>query len=122
MTEAKRHPFLDDLAEDVILTSSILRGSVKGRRDVLKVVKAGAAQYAQQTPIVLGDVGDRSYFEYAVTLKDGTSGTGLVSIRRDGRRQVTSLEICFSPLQVVLSMAQGTRDLLADEFDVGLFV
>jgi len=121
-TQTQRHPFLDDLADDVVLTSSVLRRQVQGRDAVLKVVKAGASQYAKQTPTFLGDVGERTYFEYAVTLHDGLQGSGLVSIRRDAQRKVISLEIAFSPLDVVLSVAAGAREQLAGEFDAGLFL
>jgi len=121
-TQPQRHPFLDDLADDVVLISSVLRRQVAGRDAVLKVVKSGASQYAKQSPTFLGDVGDRTYFEYDVTLRDGLEGTGLVSIRRDARRKVTGLEIAFSPLAVVLSIAAGARDQLAAELGDDLFL
>lgn len=121
-TQPQRHPFIDDLAEDVVLTSSVLRHQVAGRANVLKVVKAGATQYAKQTPTFLGDVGDRSYFEYVVTLNDGLEGSGLVAIRRNAQRQVISLEIAFSPLAVVLSVAAGARDQLAADLGASLFL
>jgi len=121
-TQAQRHPFLDDLADDVVLTSSVLRRQVAGRDTVLKVVKSGASQYAKQAPTFLGDVGDRTYFEYAVTLHDGLEGSGLVSIRRDAQRKVIGLEIAFSPLAVVLSVAAGARDQLAAELGHDLFL
>jgi hypothetical protein len=121
-TQAQRHPFLDDLADDVVLTTSILRSQVRGRDAVLKVVRSGASQYARQTPTFLGDVGDRTYFEYALTLHDGAEGAGLVAIRRNAERKVIGLEIAFSPLGVLLSMAAGARVKLAGEFDAGLFL
>jgi hypothetical protein len=120
--QAQRHPFLDDLADDVVLSSSVLRRQISGRDAVLKVVRSGASQYAKQAPTFLGDVGDRSYFEYALTLHDGAEGTGLVSIRRNAERKVIGLEIAFSPLGVVLSIAAGARNQLAGEFDADLFL
>lgn len=121
-TNTQRHPFLDDLTDDVVLVSSVLRRQVTGRDAVLKVVKAGAAQYAKQTPVFLGDLGDRTYFEYAVTLHDGLEGSGLVSIRRNAERKVIGLEIAFSPLAVVVSVAAGARDQLAGEFGADFFL
>lgn len=121
-SQAQRHPFLDDLADDVVLRSSVLRRQVTGRDAVLRIVKSGAAQYARQTPVFLGDVGDRTYFEYAVTLHDGLEGTGLVSIQRNAERKVIGLEIAFSPLAVVLSVAAGARDQLADALGPDLFL
>ena len=121
-TQTQRHPFLDDLTENVVLSSSILRRQVKGRDKVLQVVKAGASQYAAQKPSFLGDVGERTYFEYDITLHDGSQGTGLVSIRRNAEREVVGLEVCFSPLSVVLAMAAGVREHLAHAFDSELFL
>jgi hypothetical protein len=122
MTTTQRHPFLDDLADEVVLDSSVLRRQVRGRDAVLAVVRAGAHQYASQTPVFLGDSADRTYFEYAVTLRDGLEGTGLVAIRRGADRKVTGLEIAFSPLDVVLSIAAGVRDHLGAGFDRTLFL
>lgn len=120
--ELKRHPFLDDLAEDVSLISSVLRQEVTGRDRVLKVVKAGAAQYLRQTPTFLRDVDDRRFFEYDLELDGGIAGKGLVSILRNDHGQVTQLNIAFSPLGAVLAMADGARASLKDDFDAELFL
>jgi hypothetical protein len=120
--EPKRHPFLDDLAEEVSLISSVLRREVAGRDKVIKVVKAGAAQYLRQTPTFLRDVDNRRFFEYDFELDGGIAGRGLVSILRDGEGRVTHLNISFSPLDAVLRMAQGAREALKDEFGAELFL
>ena len=123
MTEqAKRHPFLDDLDDDVVLVSSVLRRPVQGRDLVLKVVKAGASQYAAQKPRFLGSIGERSYFEYDVDLVGGSDAVGLVSIFRDADSQVSHLHVAFSPLGAVLSIAEGVRDQLAAELGADLFL
>lgn len=123
MTEqTKRHPFIDDLGETVVLESSILRRPVTGKELVLKVVKAGAGQYAAQKPRFLETVGERSFFEYDIDLVDGTAAVGLVTIRRDASGAVTHLHIAFSPLGAVQSMAAGVRDALAAELGADLFL
>ncbi|AJK50648.1 hypothetical protein [Burkholderia plantarii] len=119
---SSRHPFLDDLADDVVLESSVLRQAVRGRDVVLRIVKAGAAQYATQRPRFLGHVGERSYFEYDVRLQDGKPAAGLVSIVRNADARVTTLHIAFSPLDAVLSLAAGLRDRLAPELDERWFL
>lgn len=115
--EQKRHPFLDDLDENVVLVSSILRSPVRGRDAVIKVVKAGAAQYLNQTPRFLDTLGDRSYFEYDAELKGGMIASGMVSMVRDAHGRVTQLHIAFSPLDAVQVMAQGVRERLGSEFE-----
>lgn len=120
--QSKRHPFIDDLGENVVLESSILRRSMKGRELVLKVVKAGASQYATQKPRYLGSIGERSFFEYDAILVGGMDAVGLVSILRDSTGSVTHLHIAFSPIEAVLSMAAGVRDQLAAELGGDLFL
>lgn len=121
-TNPPRHPFLDDLADDVVLVSSVLRQPVRGRATVLKVVKAGAAQYARQSAKFLDTVDHRSYFDYDITLHDGQQGSGLVAIHRDPAGKVVTLHIAFSPLPAVWSIAAGVRDALAGELDAALFL
>ncbi|WP_186138170.1 hypothetical protein [Burkholderia gladioli] len=118
----KRHPFLDDLDPEVRLVSSVLRRPVQGREVVSKIVKAGAAQYASQTPRSLDTLGERTYFEYEVQLTNGQHASGLVSIFRNAEGRVAALHIAFSPLDAVLSIAAGVRERLASEYDPGLFL
>jgi hypothetical protein len=116
------HPFLNDLAEDVVLIASVLRQPVTGREQVREVVKAGGSLYITQTPRFLGSVGQRTYFEYEVTLAEGLTAAGLVSIHRDTAGQVTELNIAFSPLGAVLAIAAGLRDRLGADRDPALFL
>jgi hypothetical protein len=111
MTTPQRHPFLDDLADDVTLVSTILAEPVTGRDEVVRIVKAGASLYRRQTPIFLGDVDGRGFFEYEVELTDGKLASGLVSMVRNDAGQVTRLHIAFSPLASVLSIVRSLSDL-----------
>jgi hypothetical protein len=120
--EPKRHPFLDDLSDNVILVSSVLRREISGREAVLKIVKAGASQYLSQKPTFLKDVDDHRFFEYDFDLEGGIAGKGLVSIVRDAGHKVVRLNISFSPLDAVIRMAEGARDALRDDFDRDLFL
>ncbi|WP_250470154.1 MULTISPECIES: hypothetical protein [unclassified Caballeronia] len=120
--QTKHHPFIEDLGDGVTLESSILRKTIRGKELVLKVVKAGATQYATQTPRFLGSMGERSFFEYDANLVDGRSAVGLVSILRNRAGEVTNLNITFSPLDAVLSIAAGVRDKLSHELGAELFL
>lgn len=115
MTTAQRHPFLDDLAEDVVLHSSILPGPVIGRAAVLRTVQSVARLYRRQTPSFLGNIEGRGVFEYDVELTDDTAASGLVSMVRNDRGDVTRLHITFSPLRAVLAIAQALAGLAPAE-------
>jgi len=56
-----RHPFLEDLAADVVLTTNVLKRPVAGRD---KVLRAGGAIYSSQKPTYLKKFDEkRSLFE-----------------------------------------------------------
>jgi hypothetical protein len=122
MTTPERHPFLDDLAEDVLLTSSVLRSPVAGRDRVARIVKAGGSLYRRQTPTFFGTVEGHGLFDYDIELEGGVPAFGLVSFWRDDAGEVTHLHIAFSPLGAVLSIAEGLRDRLADDLGTELFL
>jgi hypothetical protein len=122
MTTPQRHPFLDDLADDVLLTSSVLRATVAGRDPVTRIVKAGGSLYRRQTPTFLGTIGDHGLFEYDIELDGGVPASGLVSFRRSETGAVTHLHIAFSSLGAVLSIAAALRDQLAGELGEDLFL
>lgn len=121
-TEPERHPFLDDLTEDVTLVSSILRKPLRGRDAVLKVVKAGGSLYRNQTPTSLGTVEDRTLFEYTFDLANGPSSEGMVSIRKNAEGGVTHLNIAFSPFDAVLRMAEGVKEIVSKDLGSDLFI
>ncbi len=121
-TSQPRHPFLDDLAENVLLTSTVLRSPVAGRDRVIRIVKAGEGLYRRQTQTFPGALEDRGLFEYEVELEGGDPAFGLVSFRRDDAGSVTHLHIAFSPLGAVLSIAAALRDQLAEDLGAELFL
>jgi hypothetical protein len=118
----QRHPFLDDLAENVTLISSILREPVTGRALVLKVVKSTASLYLDQRPQFLGSIEGRSFFVYEVDLAAEEKVAGLVSIVRNDAGEVTDLNIAFSPLGSVMSLAAGVKAILSGELGPDLFL
>ncbi|MCQ8242240.1 hypothetical protein [Rhizosaccharibacter radicis] len=117
-----RHPFIEDLAEEVVLTSSVLRRTVSGREKVLRIVTTGGSLYRSNTPRFLGHVEDRGLLEYDVELDGGVHASGLVSFRRDENGKVTHLHIAFSPLDAVLTFSTSLRERLADELGTELFL
>lgn len=111
MSEPHRHPFLGQLADDVELVSTALRGTVHGRAAVRAAVEAFTRCYRTQMPWFLDEGGGmRSYIDYDLALPDGRRGRCLVAVQRDPVGEVVGLNIAFSPLDVALAIAAGMRD------------
>lgn len=121
-SESKRHPFLDDLAENVTLTSSILREPVVGRALVMKVVKSTGRHYLEQRSQFLGNIEGRTFLVYEADLVDGGKAVGLVCALRNGSGEVTDLNISFSPLGAVLTLAAALKADLSEELGSSLFL
>lgn len=118
-----RHPFLDDLATDVVLTTNVLRRPVAGREQVSRIVKAGGAIYLKQTPTYFKKIDDkRSLLEYDANLVGGHTVHGIVVIDWDSAGAVSHLNIGFSPLSAALSFAAKLREQLDKGFDDSLFL
>lgn len=108
-----RHPFLDDLAEDVQLVTNALAAPVHGRDAVLAAVKAGATLYLSQTPTFLKRVDDtRSLFQYDAELEGGRTADCVVVIHWNARNQVSKLHIGFAPMDAALSFSTRLAERL----------
>ncbi len=118
-----RHPFLEDLAADVVLTTNVLKRPVTGRDKVLRIVKAGSAIYASQKATYLKRFDDqRSLFEYDADLVGGRVVHGIVVIDWHDDGTVSHLNIGFSPLSGALSFAVKLGEQLHGDFEEGLFL
>ena len=108
MTEPRapaKHPFLDDLAADVVLTSSVLAAPVVGREEVRRVVREVSGLYTAQRPLARDVLGSRSVLEYEADLVGGHTVRGLVVMDRDAEGDVSAISINFSPFHGVVSIA-----------------
>ncbi len=119
----ERHPFLEDLAADVVLTTNVLKRSVTGRDKVLRIVKAGGAIYTSQKPTYLKRFDERrSLFEYDADLVGGRTLHGVVVIDWNDDGTISHLNIGFSPLTGALSFALKLGEQLEGDFEEGLFL
>lgn len=111
---ATRHPFLEDLADDVVLITNVLPAPVEGREAVLRSVKAGASLYISQTPTFLKRVDEsRSLFQYDAELEGGRSAECVVVIHWNDNSQVSKLHVSFAPA----GAAQSFSTRLAERLD-----
>ena len=113
--KGERHPFLDDLTEDVELTSTLLRGSVTGRDNVKRLVAAVGSLYKSQTPTFLASVENRTLLQYRAELVNGRTIDGVAVIERNADGSVPRVSVTFSPIDSALSLAARLASLIEDE-------
>lgn len=113
-TDVPRHPFLDDLADDVTLISNVLQGEVKGKNAVLATIKTGAQIYANQATTYLNRLSDgRTLIEYDAELVGGRQVHAVVVIDWNNDNKATKLNIGFAPLGGALAFSTRLGELLA---------
>jgi hypothetical protein len=124
MSDAPKHKalFLDELAPDAVFAGSILRKDVSGARDVRRVVELVSGLYATHvsTPHVVD--GEREYWTYDATLRDGPAVHGTVVLGRNARGEVGHVSVTQRPLGAVLWIAARLRDELYGDYDAGMFL
>ncbi|MET0256531.1 MAG: hypothetical protein ABW193_12080 [Luteibacter sp.] len=108
-----RHPFLDDLSDDVVLITNALPEPVKGREAVLRSVKAGGSLYLSQKPTFLKRVDDsRSLFQYDAELEGGRHAECVVVIHWNADNRVSRLHISFAPAGAAQSFSTRLAEKL----------
>ncbi|MBW9054630.1 hypothetical protein [Rhizobium mesosinicum] len=116
MSEAaseRRHPFLDDLADDVVLISNVLQGEVRGSDSVLATIKTGSQIYASP-PTYHNRLNDgRTLIEYDAELVGGRKVHAVVVVDWNGDNKASRVNIGFAPLGGALAFATRLGELLA---------
>src|SRR5436190_14009719 len=118
----QRHPFLDDLAVDAELISSVLRGPVVGRDDIRLAVDAVGTFYASQTTVFLQTVGSRLFLEYEAVLTSGEHLSAVVVVDHNPDGSVPRVSVRMSPLGSVMALATSLRDTLSTRLPASLFL
>ena len=121
-THQERHPFLDDLANDAELISSVLRGPVVGRDEIRRVVDAVGTFYAKQTPTFMEIVGSRTLLEYEAILTSGERLNAAVIINRDPDGSIPRVSVRMAPVDTVVSVAGHLKSALSGQLPEQLFL
>lgn len=118
----ERHPFLDDLTADAVITSTLMRGPVSGRDNVKKLVDAVGSLYVTQTALFYGHVDNRSLLQYEAELGNGKTIRGVAVIERNADGSVPRVSVTFSPIDSALSLAARLGSLLEQDLGKDLFL
>lgn len=119
---SERHPFLDDLTSDAVITSTLMRGPVSGRENVKRLVNAVGSFYVSQTPFFYGHCGNRSLLQYEAELGNGKRIQGVAVIERNADGSVPHVSVTFSPIDSALSLAARLGALLEQDLGKDIFL
>ncbi|SAL77388.1 hypothetical protein AWB71_05453 [Caballeronia peredens] len=120
--DGKRHPFLDDLTEESVLSSTLLRRDVTGRENIRKIVAAVGKLYTSQTPVFLGTTDDRVLYQYEAELVTGQNISAITIIKRNADGSVPHVTVAFHPLDSVLALAGRLGGSVDADFGPGYFL
>jgi hypothetical protein len=117
-----RHPFLDDLTEDAVLTSTLLRRPVSGRDNIKKIIAAVGELYQSQTPKFFGRVESRALLQYEAVLVDGPTihGVAVIEHRPDG--SVPRVSVTFEPIDSAMHLSGRLGPMLKADIGEGYFL
>jgi hypothetical protein len=116
-----RHPFLDDLTEDAVLSSTLLRRPMSGRENIKSVIAAVGALYQTQTPKFFGTIENRALLQYEAVLVDGQAIRGVAVIEHNSDGSVPRVSVTFEPLDSAMHLSERLGSMLQEEFGDGFF-
>jgi hypothetical protein len=98
--------FLAELAENVVMSASIVQDVVKGPEAVRDVILATGSLYASKTAGVAGAIGNKTVVQYDATLPSGESLNAIVVLTRGSNNLVEEINIGYSPMSSVHVLAE----------------
>jgi len=99
--------FLSELADDVVLTASILPKATRGAERAREVIMNLGAMYASRTVAVMGVVGNKTFIQYDATLVSGEQINAVTVLTRNDSNLVVEINVGYSPLQAVEALTKN---------------
>ena len=122
VNDSGRHPFLDDLTEDAVLTSTLLRRRVLGRENIKIVIAAVGRLYKTQTPKFFGTFENRNLLQYEAVLVDGHAIRGVAVIEHDPDGSVPRVSVTFEPIDSAMHLSGRLAEILQHDIGEGFFL
>lgn len=98
--------WLNDLAEDAVLTSTVSKHPVIGRENIIRAVQAAGRAYISQQHGYEAQIDNRVLAEYDALLPGNVPIHGVVTITLTDDGRVSHVGVYHSPLEGVLLLAK----------------
>jgi hypothetical protein len=114
--------WLNQLAADAIMISSVLERTVVGRDAIIKVIQAAGGLYEAHAVVFSASFGDRELFEYDALAFGGVAVHGVVTLTRSAVGEIIAVGVHHGPLSAVNKLSSALKDILATELGESYFL
>jgi drug/metabolite transporter superfamily protein YnfA len=105
--------WLNELAPNATLISSVLNRSLQGRDAVIKVVQAVGGLYEAHAVVFQATVGDRVLLEYDALAFGGMAVHGVVILNRNPVGEISEVSVHHSPVEAVNKLSAALKERLS---------
>jgi drug/metabolite transporter superfamily protein YnfA len=114
--------WLNELAPNATLISSVLNRPLQSRDAVIKVIQAVGGLYEAHAVVFQAPVGDRILLEYDALAFGGVAVHGVVMLSRNPAGEISEVSVHHSPLEAVSKISAALRERLSAELGVDYFL
>ncbi|CAM4179132.1 hypothetical protein FHS16_000050 [Paenibacillus endophyticus] len=122
MNTNNRPAFLDLLADDVILTSTFLKGSIAGRASVIHIIQTVVSYYTSLSRSFHDSLDNREFIEYDAELLGGLALHGMIAMTKNDDGMISRLSVTQSPIESVLWLSTELGKKLSTDYGNDVFL
>ena len=115
-------PWLNQLAPNAILISSVLERAVVGKYAIVKLIQAAGGLYEAHSVVFTASFGDRELFEYDALAFGDVAVHGVVTLTRSAAGEIIAVGVHHSPLSAVYKLSSALKGLLVEELGADYFL
>lgn len=115
-------PWLNQLAPDAIMISSVLERTVIGKDAIVKIIQAAGGLYEAHSVVFSASFGDRELFEYDARAFGDVTLHGVVTLTRSTEGEIVSVGVHHGPLSAVNKLSSALKELLGTELGAEYFL
>lgn len=113
--------WLNQLAPNATMISSVLRRPLHGREAIIKVVQAAGGLYEMHTVAFNGQFADRELLEYDALAFGGLPVHGVLTLTRNTSGEIVDVGIHHGPLSAVNRLSAALKGILGADLGAEYF-
>lgn len=114
--------WLNQLAPDATMNSSVLRRSLHGREAIIKVVQAAGGLYESHTVVFNASFANRELLEYDAFAFGGLPVHGVLTLTKNTSGEIVDVGIHHGPLNAVNRLSAALSEILGPDLGAEYFL